>query len=464
MTCLQRHIPFALVLAACSSAEQVPENTPEIDGANLPPVFDSVPQTVRTLPGIPVSLEVTVSDPNGDAIEVSWQADGSFEAASGESNSYRAPESDGDSIVITATDAAGASTTASVDVEIADPEQYRDPAIVASTEGNSKSPVIMALDGRLHVMWHDFSVDPSGLMYGQLTADGWQTESLELHPDKAIFAQLVAGDHELHLLWETIADDVGPTEDYAIRHARLGPDGWTSAAHVGNGKRISAAIDSQGQLHAAFFRQKRPVHFTLQDDAWQEGPSIPVEDEYVSTFRSSLVGGAGVLELAVATSPGDISYDVRTTRFEGGSWSSLQNQYASLFLSSDEPVGARDSNGQVHWAWTEQSSVDEWIIGIVEKTDADQDVRWVSAEEGFAINPAIAIPADDRPVTAWSTPEMSIGLSRSPYDAIVDIGGTKAFGPSLTVDHEGFVHLVFYAEDDNKVEQIWYTTNRPVAW
>jgi hypothetical protein len=145
----------------------------------------------------------------------------------------------------------------------------------------------------------------------------------------------------------------------------------------------------------------------------------------------------------------------------GEGWGALQTVYQSQELSSDQPDGATDANGVSHWVWTEQDADNVNIIGIAAKTTAGSALQWVAREVGFATSPSMVFPPDNLAMVAWSSPEDTIDIAQEPYGVTVHMGGSGAYGPRMAVDSEGFTHVVFYAQHESGVQQIFHTSNRP---
>jgi|GEM_PF-6354368 hypothetical protein len=336
---------------------------------------------------------------------------------------------------------------------------FSEPVLVANTPGNAKLPAIAALnDGFVQIVWHDFSRDPAGLYQAEGKAGQWEVRKLTLDGGKkSTSAKLLVENDKVHMLWEVWESE--PTLYHAIYQ-----EDWSEPQKVAVGKTVSSTFDAQGNIHALFFSQKFPTHAIYDGKSWSMGDVIPLDHTYINTFRLAVVNAPAGIEVALSTSPGGTGYQMRRWKWAPMTgWGDMQTLVESLHLSSDDPHGASDSKGLAHWVWTEQSPLDPNLIGIATMKNTDASYHWVSAEVGFAMGPVMTIPPDDLPVVAWITPRETIAVDRHPYGTPQELTSHDATIPSITSDADGYSHLVFSARDDQGIQQIWYSSNRPAG-
>lgn len=441
-----RPLAFLFAITACGN--------PATD--NRPP--EIVVEHAVALSGVPIELAIRVDDPDDDAVTVTAHAD---HGELGDDLRYTAPELDHDVVHVVADDGHGNQAEADLAVTIGRADRFAEPIAITATVGNSKAPTILvASDGALHVVWHDFSTVPSTLGHAAHQAGTWSAASLPTTATEAVLPRLVRDGDRLHLFWE---EDLGgpPLADNDLRHAVLVDGAWSDSESVGSGRRISATV-ADGVLHAAFFHDGAPVHTVRGATAWSAPEAVPAVGTNFPIDRLKLVTTAAGVELAVAIGTPDVfDRDIRVFRWTAAAgFAGERTLFHSREAFSDETEGAVDPSGVSHWVWAEDFDSG---IGIAERaSDETGALRYVAKDPtGQAMQPAIAIPGDGRAIVAWTTPAETIAIARAPYAAIVPIGGTKAFGAQLAVDARGFTHLVYSGRDANLVEQIWYTSNEP---
>jgi hypothetical protein len=357
-------------------------------------------------------------------------------------------------------------TSDALDLARPDPLAFRPPLVIATTSGNSKSPVIAAMpDGALHVIWHDFSTNPANLWHGRKQGGGWSAKELALIPEKSIFADVVAdqGAGLLHLVWQATT-----ASGNVIYHATSDGTAFGAVEALSPGERVSATIDREQRLHLAFFQktkdQAHPLHQVRTDSGWSPSINVPFDHTYLNTLRLKLLSTRDGVELALSSSAGGTSYDIQHYLWTADTgWSPRRVLYGSFGLSSDDVDGAVDAAGKAHWVWTEQDPLDPWTIGVVEQSSDEESPTWVMTSAGSAlVSPSIVVPPDGQSLVFWVAPDETIGVARRPYgQAPIGIGSPAANGPRATLDAEGYCHLVYYGADASGVEQIWYSSNRP---
>ena len=427
-----------------------PTATPVVLADNPPQI--EVEDSFSTLPGFSRPISFVVTDPDGDEVSVTWTAV-SGELEVGEEVTYIAGDED-DTIVIVADDGNRNVVTELINVTVGAHEGFSPPEPIATTTGNAKSPSIAILDdGTIHVVWHDFTDDPTAL-YHAIGQDGeWTSARLPLHQDKCIRPRLLADGAQLHLWW-----DVWTEAETTVYYANWFEGSWSAAEKVAIGEKPSGAILADGSLHVIYFTDAGPAHSRHLNGVWVDGDAMAT-DNYINSFRLRLVGIDDRLEAVVATSPGEVGYDIRLYKWNAAQKWTFEPLHTSQYSSSDEPEGSLDFASQAYWVWTEQTVVDDWTIGIAIKGSLDNKPSWVTKEAGFSMSPTVAIPPDEVPMVAWINPRETISLSRAPFDQASDISEGMGMGPQLTVDGDGISHLVYYAYDDQS-QQIWYSTNR----
>lgn len=425
--------------------------------SNAAPTIEWADAPAGALVGMVRTVTAIASDPDGDEITLSWSAERGAVQGTGDRITYTAPSVAGDDVVtVVADDGNDHVVELELTLTIADPLDFSVPAVIVETPGNAKTPdIVVMADGTIHVLWHDFTTDPPGLNHAVNRGENWSWTPLQLVSEKSIFVELVSDGENLHMLWQ--ADRPETT----IMHASYAEGGWSAAAIVGLGEKVTAALDPDGVLHAVFYRDERPAHAVLREGVWRAGNDIPITEPFVNTFGMALVGHDNGIDLAVPTSPGDARYDVHIVSWrESQNWSTVRTIYESFGLSSDEPDGAM-GQARAHWVWTEQDEDNPSLIAIVEKTEADLVPRIVSDGPGFSTAPSIAIPQDGQPLVAYVTADDRIEVSRAPYSERIDFGGDFGAGPAITVDSLGFSYVVYYARDEGGIQQVYFSTNRP---
>jgi hypothetical protein len=339
-----------------------------------------------------------------------------------------------------------------------EPLDFGAPERVASTPGNSKSPVIASLDGVLHVVWHDFSANPANLYHAMRRGDSpWVVEPLPLVPEKSIFPELLAhGDH-LHLAWQRELAD-GPVLMHAFFDGR-----WSEPATVMRGRlpRLALTPDGAGGagvVHLAGFDGEDVVH-AAGDRTLTPGPRLAIPQAFINTVDLGLIGTADGAIVGVSTSPGDTSYDLRRWSLTPSGWGPMETVYASLGLSSDDLDIVPSPTGPI-WVWTEQDAdIPENIPVVMMRPGATRPTR-VTREPGYGLLPAAVLPPDGALMVAWVTPRDTLAISREPFEKDIELGGVDAVYPRLGVDAEGRTHVVFSGRDGAGVQQIWHITQR----
>ncbi|MCA9563192.1 MAG: hypothetical protein KC561_06870 [Myxococcales bacterium] len=334
------------------------------------------------------------------------------------------------------------------------PVSFRDPIAIATTEGNSKSPSLALLSHcDRHVVWHDFSVDPANLFYAHSVGSSWDSEPLTLDSSKAIFGQLRAQGAELELVWQS--DNNGSPEVWFSRWSR---GSWAPAERVGAGSRPALSLAADGTPHAVFFDGSGVSHATRVGGQWAAGDPISVDFNYLNELRLGLVSEGDDLVLALSTSPGEVSYDIRLWHWSTGQgWTGPTFLHESVGLSSDDMAGA-SYDGVSRWVWTEQDPTDEWTIGIARKVQGG-GLQWIARPDGFSVSPQISVGPDGTEAVVFITPSETVGFAQSPYSEWSDLGGVGVIAVDLKVDRDGASHIVFAGRDTNGVQQIFYTTN-----
>lgn len=335
-----------------------------------------------------------------------------------------------------------------------DPAGFGTPRVVLETPGNAKSPVVWADEaGAVHIAWHDFSEDPSVLYYGTLGTSGWDTHRLDPTDKKEVRPQLLSVGDVLHLVFDVYEED---RQDWAVFHSMLINGNWTTATRLGDGEKADIAW-FDGALHAVWFNGSDLIHQSFDGLAWTVGPEI-TEPEYVQTFRLCLLATQTGLEVIVATSPGNVSYDPEIYSFNGTSWSSSW-LFRSNGLSSDDPSGALDNDGVPIWVWTEQDPNDPWTINVVSQRSDENQPSKVNTTAGFSTSPDIVVPADGQAIVAWINDDSGqIEAAREPYTDVNIIGSGS--GPQLATDTCGVTHLVFYGYGaPSGAQDVYHTTN-----
>lgn len=440
------------LLLGCPAAPQDPSH----EAPNQAPVLTLA--EAGTVPaGQPRRLALSAQDPDGDTVTLAAGAErGAAWIEAGELV-YLAPEEAGeDTVRLFADDGAGHYVSAEQPVQVSDPLDFGAPEDVAITEGNAKVPVAAWFQDQLHVVWHDFSLDPAGLGAGHGSSGDWTWDWLDLaEGEKAIRPQLLADGESLHLVFEQVVDDV-----YWLWHSTWA-GGWAAPVLIGEGRRASLAVGPDGTLHlVAYGGDDLPVHHRW-DGAWTPGDPIVSDAPYVYSLGLVVLGGSEGLRLGQLLSPGETSYDFNLMAWtHDGGWAPPEILVQSMFLGGEEPRGATGPDGTQHWVWSEQDPDDLWTFGIAEATVADAGAfRWATRVSGFSGNPAVVVPPDGRPVVAWITERGELQLSRAPYEESVQLD-TGSRNPALAVDDEGFVHVVWAAADADSVEQVRWVSNR----
>ncbi|MBT3223468.1 MAG: hypothetical protein HN348_30725 [Proteobacteria bacterium] len=438
----------AIVYFVCGGCPTV--GPTELD--NAPPEIE-IEDAFSTLPGFSRTIPFTITDEEGDEVEITWTAV-SGELIVDEVVTYKAGEKD-DTIVIIADDGNHNVVTAHIDVTVGAHDGFSPPEPIAITEGNAKSPSTAILDdGSIHVVWHDFTEDPTALHHA-IGQDGeWTSTLMNLHDGKCIRPRLLAEGDQLHLWW-----DQWTADKTTVYYSSWTNGSWSAAQEVAIGEKPSGAFLSDGSLHVIYFTESGPAHSQYIDGVWVDGDTMPTNN-YINDFRLRLVAIDDRLEAVVATSPGEVGYDIRLYSWTAAQKWSFEPLHTSQYSSSDEPEGSLDFASQPYWVWTEQTLADEWTFGVAIKGSEEEQPSWVTKESGSSMSPTVTIPPDKTPIVAWINPRESISLARAPFNTAIDISDGRGAGPQLAVDAEGFTHLVYYAYDDSS-QQIWYSTNRP---
>lgn len=436
-----RDVSFRLVilgLAAC--ANQAPDLV--------------VPAEIVIAPAATRTLVVSATDPDGDPVTLTYTVDrGALDGLL-----YTAPAEPGDdTVVVVAEDDRGARATAAIVVAVGEPMAFSEPEIVWSTEGNAKtSSVAVTDDGTVHVVWHDFTTDPANLYHASRQDDAWTAAPLPLLDTKSIRPALLADGAALDLVFDAHPDD----ETSEVWWARWQDGAWADPERIGTGE-MPVLARFEGELHVLYYDPDGwPTHARRTEQGFEPGDPITLDSvAKVNAFGLALVGTGEGLVAAVAASTGEGFDDIRRLAWSEGIGWTEEILYPSSGFGSDEADIAVDADGEVHFTWTEQSSDYPYDIGVVALRDGDDEPTWVSLVPGWPGDPTITVPPDGVPMVAWVTVDSAIAVAREPYDDAVSFGD-DGYGPRVTLDREGFVHLVYYGYDGAS-DQVWYATNRP---
>ena len=360
------------------------------------------------------------------------------------------PDETGDE---TATDETGRDDTGTEEAPcppLGDPLSFSEPSPILQTEGNAKSPTLAIVDDAVHVAWHDFSYTPTRIVHAVQTEGAWSTQRLELTEERAIRPRLVVDGDEVHLFFDVYENDT----DWAVYMSTRRDGVFGPAIRLGDGEKVDAAV-FEGVLHAVWFDGTQPVHRMRIDGEWSDGAPIRVP-AYVQTFRLRLLAGND-LELLIATSPGEVSYDPELFTWSDGSWTS-RPLYTSVGLSSDDVSGAVGADGVSHWVWTEQSAADPWTIPVAHQRSDETTPEIIHALPGFSTSPDLAVSPDGVPVATWVDDTDGVRVSRAPWGEPLRITASGT-GPRIAVDRCGFSHLVYYGRDGDGPQDIYYSRN-----
>jgi hypothetical protein len=435
-------VALALVALGCSE--------------NQLPTLRADPASLIIPAGMERRIVVTADDADGDEVVLTASADRGSVAVLGFDLDYRAPgEAGEDQLRVMAHDGHGVSELA-LAITVGDPLGFGAPVAVSDGAGNAKSPDIsVTADGRVHVVWHDFSQDPSALHHAVYSDGLWSSTLLEMGQDKHLRPRLVVDGEALHLIFERWIDGA-----YSVHHSILEAEGWAEPLWVGDGELASPALAQDGVLHVVYFHEGLPEHARLDGEAWVQGDAIPIDAPWVYGIRMQLLSSPDGLALGQLLSWGDDGYDLYVSRWDAATgWVEAVAVYASPWLGCEEPAGANDPDGEPRWTWAEQDPDDPWTYGIVEQSSTAQEPTWISREEGFAGSPWIAVPPDGDPLVAWVSPAAEIKVSRAPYGEALLLADSGQ-GPRMAVDPDGFTHICWYGEIDG-VERIQVVSNRP---
>ncbi len=334
----------------------------------------------------------------------------------------------------------------------ADPMAYSAPEVIFATTGNAKTASIAVTDdGRVHVVWHDFSLDPANLYHAIRENGEWTTETLPLLAYKSIRPFLLVDENAVDLVFDAQPD----AETTEVWSARWEDGAWSTPVLVGLGEKAILARDSAGRLHSLYYTEGWPTHSVRVDGVWEDGDPIALQDNDVNTFGMALAAHGDTMVAGVSVSDAEGFDDIHRLEWDGAGWTE-DVLFESVDYSSDEPE-AFDAGGTLHWTWTEQAQFGPYDIGVVWTIDGESPL-FVALDPGFSMDPTLVVPSDGDPVVAWVTPSGGIELDRFPFDEPLEIAD-QGTGPKLTLDSAGYVHLVYYAYNGDD-QDIWYTTNR----
>ena len=425
--------------------------------ANKAPVITLSTDSLRLPAGVEQRLTVVADDPEGLAVTVTVSADRGFAIVQGGEVVYVAPGTAGaDAVTVQAHDGTTA-TTSTVVVIVDDPLAWGDLTQVADTPGNSKSPALAVTDdGVVHVVWHDFTDDPTTLRHAALRDGVWESATLALGPDKALRGKLLADGPRLHLVYDRFRDG-----GYDVMHAVLQEGAWSPPALVGEGRKASPAL-LEGALHVVYYGvDDAPTHAAWTDGAWTDPSVLPITAPYINPIRLHLLAVPGGLELGILLSPGDTSYDMNVVAWSVATgWGDPTILFVSDFLGAEEPSGAVDPHGVARWVWAEQDPVDLWTFDIVTLPSPTGQPLRATEITGFNAMPVVAAPSAQGAQIAFVSDGYDLYVTRAPYVDEPTLIRSLSRDPILVNDSGGYLHLAWVG-DVNGVEQILYATTRP---
>jgi hypothetical protein len=116
-------IAAALVITGCPPAEQPPTEQPMTDEppVNQPPVIDSLTSQWRQVKtAMPVPIDCTARDPDGDELSYAWSVDGGDITGEGAVAEWFTPEDYGTyTITVAVSDGRGGQDTKSLEIKVA---------------------------------------------------------------------------------------------------------------------------------------------------------------------------------------------------------------------------------------------------------------------------------------------------------------------------------------------------------
>jgi len=193
-----------------------------------------------------------------------------------------------------------------------------------------------------------------------------------------------------------------------------------------------------------------------------------------ATLSTLIVDGAGTAHLAWTQFDGPVGR-VYYSRFRGGWTAPVALSSAAAYAGY--PSLDADSRGRLHLSWygIRQPSAGQptphggiYEIYYVQRTDRWGRPEWISPGVPDAINPALAVDAQDRVHVVWFQSDgrayRVMYTTRPPggawtAPAALTAGGAPATRPALAVDRRGTVHVVWEQQGG-----IYYRRGGRGAW